>query len=45
MLYQNNQTAAPFVRIVYSKVVINGKTQLIPLRLYADGTLQRNESG
>jgi hypothetical protein len=44
MSHRDNQNPVPFVRIVYSKVVINGKTQLIPMRLFADGSLQRNES-
>jgi hypothetical protein len=38
--YNHNQ--APLVKIVYSKVTINGKVELVPLELYADGTLQRS---
>jgi hypothetical protein len=37
--YNNNQ--APLVKIVYSKVEINGKVELVPMELYADGTLRR----
>ena len=36
--YNNNNS--PFVRIVYSKVKINGKVQLVPLELYADGSVK-----
>ncbi|WP_277882027.1 MULTISPECIES: hypothetical protein [unclassified Leptolyngbya] len=38
--YNDNQ--APLVKIVYSKVEVNGKVELVPLELYADGTLQRS---
>jgi hypothetical protein len=38
--YNHNQ--APLVKIVYSKVEVNGKVELVPLELYADGTLQRS---
>lgn len=36
-----NQNNAPLVKIVYSRVTVNGKVQLIPLELYADGSLKR----
>ncbi|WP_255512303.1 MULTISPECIES: hypothetical protein [Oscillatoriales] len=36
--YNNNKSQ--FVRIVYSKVRVNGKVQLVPLELYADGSLK-----
>ncbi|WP_255519333.1 hypothetical protein [Oscillatoria sp. FACHB-1407] len=36
--YNHNQS--PLVKIVYSKVVVQGKIVLVPLELYADGTLQ-----
>jgi hypothetical protein len=36
-----NHNKAPLVKIVYSKVKVNGKVELVPLELYADGTLQR----
>jgi hypothetical protein len=36
--YNHNQS--PLVKIVYSKVLIDGKVTLIPMELYADGTLQ-----
>lgn len=37
-----NEKKSPFVRIVYSKVKINGKIQLVPLELYADGSLKQS---
>ena len=37
--YNHNQS--PLVKIVYSKVEINGKVELVPMELYADGTLRR----
>ncbi len=36
--YNNNH--APLVKVVYSQVKVNGKTELVPLELYADGTLK-----
>jgi len=33
---------APLVRIVYSQVKINGKLELVPMELYADGSLKRS---
>ena len=37
--YNHNQS--PLVKIVYSKVLVKGKLELIPLELYADGSLKR----
>ncbi len=34
---------APFVKIVYAQETVNGKVELVPLVLYADGRLERNE--
>jgi hypothetical protein len=31
-----------FVKIVYAQIIKNGKTELIPFKLYANGTLQPN---
>ncbi|WP_324631473.1 hypothetical protein [Phormidium sp. CCY1219] len=42
MSYQANQNKSPFVRIVYSKVKVNGKIELVPMELYADGTVKRS---
>ncbi|HEY9831665.1 MAG TPA: hypothetical protein V6D26_13875 [Stenomitos sp.] len=36
-----NQNHSPLQRIVYTKVNINGKVQLVPLELYADGSVKR----
>ncbi len=40
LCYNNNH--APLVKIVYSQVKINGKLELVPMKLYADGTLKPN---
>jgi hypothetical protein len=39
-----NQNASPLLKIVYSKLIVNGKTQLVPMELYADGSVKRCES-
>ena len=31
-----------FVKIVYTQVKANGKVELIPMELYADGSLKRS---
>ena len=41
MLTRKGRKHLDFVKIVYSKQVIKGKLQLIPLELYADGTLKK----
>jgi hypothetical protein len=41
MSFRYNHNQAPFVRIVYSKVTVNGKVELVPLELYADGSVKR----
>lgn len=41
MARQYNHKRSPLVKIVYSKVIINGRVQLVPLELYADGSLRR----
>jgi len=41
MSHRYNQKSSPFVKIVYSKVKINGKVELVPLELYADGSVKR----
>jgi len=38
--YNHNQS--PLVKIVYAKVEVNGKTELVPMALYADGSIKRN---
>ncbi|BAY62494.1 hypothetical protein NIES22_25680 [Calothrix brevissima NIES-22] len=42
MSVRYNQNNAPLVKVVYSQVKVNGKLQLIPLELYADGSLKRS---
>lgn len=41
MALRYNHNQSPLVKIVYSKAIIKGKTELIPLELYADGSLKR----
>ncbi len=36
--YNHNQS--PLVKIVYSKVIVKGKIELVPMELYADGSLK-----
>ncbi|BAY26068.1 hypothetical protein NIES2100_58790 [Calothrix sp. NIES-2100] len=42
MSVRYNQNNAPLVKVVYSQVKVNGKIQLVPLELYADGSLKRS---
>lgn len=42
MTYTHNQNQSPLVKIVYSQTRVNGKLELIPLELYADGSLRRS---
>lgn len=41
MAQRYNHNQSPLVKIVYSKVKVQGKVELIPLELYADGTVKR----
>lgn len=41
MASRYNKNRSPLVRIVYTKVMIDGKVELVPMELYADGSLQR----
>lgn len=36
-----NHNNSPLERIVYTKVSVNGKVQLVQLELYADGSVKR----
>lgn len=38
-----NNNGSSFVKIVYVKTMSNGKLELVPLELYADGSLKRGE--
>ncbi|WP_263985428.1 hypothetical protein [Dendronalium phyllosphericum] len=42
MSLRYNENQAPLVKVVYSQVKINGKVELVPLELYADGSLRRS---
>ncbi|MFN6569456.1 hypothetical protein [Dendronalium sp. ChiSLP03b] len=42
MSLRYNENHAPLVKVVYSQVKINGKIELVPLELYADGSLRRS---
>jgi hypothetical protein len=41
MSVRYNQNNSPLVKVVYSQVKVNGKIELVPLELYADGSLKR----
>jgi hypothetical protein len=41
MSIRYNQNNSRLERIVYAKVNVNGKVQLVPLELYADGSVKR----
>jgi hypothetical protein len=41
MSVRYNQNNSPLVKVVYSQVKVNGKIELVPLELYADGLLKR----
>jgi|GEM_PF-1114890 len=38
----NHNQPSQFLKIVYSRQIINGKLELIPLELYTDGSLKRS---
>jgi hypothetical protein len=42
MCMRYNEHNSPLVKVVYSQVKVNGKTELVPLELYADGSLKRS---
>lgn len=42
MSRRQNHNQSPLIKIVYSKETVNGKVELVPLELYADGTLKRH---
>ncbi len=41
MAIRYNHRHSPLERIVYTKVNVNGKVELVPLELYADGSVKR----
>ncbi|WP_263627814.1 hypothetical protein [Komarekiella delphini-convector] len=42
MSLRYNENHAPLIRLVYSQVKVNGKIELVPLELYADGSLKKS---
>jgi hypothetical protein len=42
MLPRYRTNTAQFVKVVYSKVQVNGKLELVPMELYSDGSLKRS---
>ena len=42
MSLRYNENQAPLVKLVYSHVKVNGKLELVPLELYADGSIKRS---
>ncbi|KAF3887109.1 MULTISPECIES: hypothetical protein [Nostocales] len=42
MSLRYNQNQSPLVKVVYTQVKVNGRLELIPLELYADGSLKRS---
>ncbi|MDJ0734021.1 MAG: hypothetical protein QNJ47_08060 [Nostocaceae cyanobacterium] len=38
-----NENHSPMVKVVYSQVKVNGKIELVPFELYADGSLKRSD--
>lgn len=43
MSIRYNENHAPLIKVVYSQVKVNGKIELVPLELYADGSLKRSQ--
>lgn len=42
-MFYFNQKKSPFVKIVYTQVKTNNRLELVSLKLYADGSLERNQ--
>ncbi|NWF60015.1 MAG: hypothetical protein HXY43_12245 [Fischerella sp.] len=41
MSVRYNENNSPLVKVVYSQIKVNGKIELVPMELYADGKLKR----
>ncbi|WP_275574998.1 hypothetical protein [Neosynechococcus sphagnicola] len=41
MSLRYNKNQSPLLKIVYSQMKIEGKLELVPMELYADGSVQR----
>jgi hypothetical protein len=39
----HNANGSQFVKIVYAQTNVNGKLELVPMELYADGSLKRSQ--
>ena len=39
----HNSNSSKFVKVVYTQTKVNGKVELIPMELYADGSLKRSQ--
>ncbi|WP_255513705.1 hypothetical protein [Microcoleus sp. FACHB-672] len=44
MFYTHTPEKTSFLKIVYSKVKVNGREELVPMELYTDGSVRRCES-
>ncbi|WP_261262944.1 hypothetical protein [Laspinema olomoucense] len=42
MLPRYRTHTVQFVKMVYSKVQVNGKLELVPMELYSDGSVKRS---
>jgi hypothetical protein len=42
-MFCSNQKHSSLVKIVYAQVITNNRLELVPLKLYADGSLERNQ--
>ncbi|MEZ2225714.1 MULTISPECIES: hypothetical protein [unclassified Microcoleus] len=41
--HHHNNNNAPFVKIVYSTIKVNGKIELVPMEWYADGSVKKSD--
>ncbi len=42
MSARHNENNSPLIKMVYSHLKVNGKSELVALELYADGSLKRS---
>jgi hypothetical protein len=43
MSSRHKNNSVPFVKVVYSRVKLNGKIELVPMEWYADGSVKKIE--
>jgi hypothetical protein len=43
MFYTHTAKKSSFLKIVYSKIKVNGREELVPMELYTDGSVKRCE--